>query len=157
MNKNPLCHIGCGKGGIVLEGIYDIFRGGEKIGKAEVLREGLYYRFRCCCQLTGNVIYRITISCDGQSENLGIPVPEADAFYLTKRIPVSRFPSGTPQFSAIPSDAEKNGMWIPVVPEEPFAYIERLEHAVMEHRNGQMGILIPEEADPIPQDSDQNL
>ena len=59
-----------------MEGIYDIFRGGEKIGKAEVRREGLYYRFRCCCDLTGEVMYRLTVACGEKTENLGIPVPD---------------------------------------------------------------------------------
>ena len=139
-----------------MEGIYDIFCGGEKIGKAEVRREGLYYRFRCCCQLTGEVVYRVTVSCGGEPENLGILVPESDAFYLTKRLPISRFGSSTPQFSAVPRHPEMNGMWVPISPEEPFAYIERLEHAVMERRGEEVGILIPEEPDPVPQDSDQN-
>lgn len=137
-----------------MEGIYDIFLGEEKIGKAEVRREGLYYRFLCCCQLTGEVVYRLTVTCGDKTENLGIPVPEVDAFYLSTRLPVSRFKAGAPHFSAVPRHPEKQGLWAPVVPEEPFAYIARLENAVMEQRNGEMGILIPEAPNPAPQDSD---
>ena len=68
-----------------MEGIFDILRGGEKIGKAEVRREGLYYRFRCCCDLTGEVMYRLIVICGGKTENLGIPVPEGDSFRLSTR------------------------------------------------------------------------
>ena len=135
-----------------MEGIYDILRGGEKIGKAEVRREGLYYRFLCCCDLTGEVMYRLTVNCGGKTENLGIPVPEGDCFRLSTRLPVSRFPSGEPEFRAVPKhEALQQGLWVPISPETPFDYMERLEHAVMERRGGEVGILISDEA---PQDSD---
>ena len=138
-----------------MEGIYDIYRGAEKIGKAEVRREGLYYRFRCCCNLTGEVMYRICITCDGITENLGIPVPEGGAFQLCKKLPVSRFPAdGTPEFRAVPRHEPLSpGTWVPISPETPFPYIARLEQAVAERRNGQVGILISDEAPP---DSDPN-
>lgn len=137
-----------------MEGIYDILRGGEKIGKAEVRREGLYYRFLCCCDLTGEVMYRLTVTCGGKMENLGIPVPEGDCFRLSTRLPVSRFPSGEPEFRAVPKHApQQQGLWVPISPETPFDYMERLEHAVMERRGGEVGILISDEA---PQDSDPN-
>ena len=136
-----------------MEGIYDILRGGEKIGKAEVRREGLYYRFRCCCDLTGEVMYRLLITCGGKTENLGIPVPEGDCFRLNTRLPVSRFSSGEPVFRAVPKHQQMS-LWVPISPETPFDYIARLEHAVMERRGDEVGILISDEA---PQDSDPSL
>ena len=139
-----------------MEGLYDILRGPEKIGKAEVCREGLYYRFRCACDLTGEVIYRLTITCGEKTHNLGIPVPEGDCFYLNTRIPVSRFSKEEPVFRAVPRHEElEKEMWVPISPETPFDYITRLENAVMERRNGEVGILIKEETpDPVPQGSD---
>ena len=135
-----------------MEGIFDILRGGEKIGKAEVRREGLYYRFRCCCDLTGEVMYRLIVICGGKTENLGIPVPEGDSFRLSARLPASRFPSGEPEFRAVPKhEPQQQGMWVPISPETPFDYIARLENAVMECRGEEVGILISDEA---PQDSD---
>ena len=139
-----------------MEGLYDILRGQEKIGKAEVCREGLYYRFKCCCNLTGEVVYRLTVTCGEKTESLGIPVPEWDCFYLNTRLPVSRFSKEEPIFRAVPRHEEqKKGMWVHISPETPFDYITRLENAVMERRNGEVGILIKEETeDPAPQDSD---
>lgn len=137
-----------------MDGIYDILRGGEKIGKAEVRREGLYYRFRCCCDLTGEVMYRLTVTCGDKTENLGIPVPEGDSFRLSTRLPVSRFPGGEPVFRAVPRHEKlQPGTWVPVSPETPFPYIARLENAVAERREGQMGVLI---SDEVPPDSDPN-
>ena len=143
------------KGESFLEGIYDIYRGADKIGKAEVRREGLYYRFLCCCNLTGEVIYRITVSCGDKTENLGIPVPDGHDFRLSARLPISRFPKETPEFKAVPRHSENlQGHWIPISAETPFDYIHRLHNAVLERRDGQVGILISEEvppdSDPIP-------
>lgn len=141
-----------------MEGLYDILRGGEKIGKAEVRREGLYYRFKCACDLTGEVMYRLTVSCGEKTENLGIPVPEGDCFCLNTRLPVSRFPKEEPVFRAVPRhEKQQTGKWVPISPETPFDYIARLQDAVMERRDGEVGILIKEDSpDPVPQDSDPN-
>lgn len=135
-----------------MDGLYDIYRGEDKIGKAEVRREGLYYRFRCCCDLTGEVMYRITVICGGRTENLGIPIPDGDCFRLNTRLPVSRFSADEPEFRAVPRH-QNQGLWVPILPETPFEYITRLENAVMERRNETIGILISDEA---PQDSDPN-
>lgn len=138
-----------------MDGIYDILRGGEKIGKAEVHREGLYYRYKCWCNLTGEVMYRLTVSCGGKTENLGIPVPEGDCFYLNTRLPVSRFSQEDPVFRAVPRHEElKKERWIPISPEKPFDYIARLENAIMEQRNGEVGVLLREDSDSAPPDSD---
>lgn len=123
-------------------GNYDIFLGGEKIGKAQISREGLYYRFRCCCELTGDVIYRLTVTCAGKTENLGILVPDGDAFRLEKRLPVSRFSQGEVLIRAIPGRPDKRGIFAPVHPDEPFGYISRLQNARMERRGDVVGVLI---------------
>ncbi len=137
-----------------MEGIYDIYRGSDKIGKAEVRREGLYYRFQCCCDLTGEVMYRIIITCGGKTENLGIPVPGRNDYRLSTRLPVSRFEKEEPEFRAVPRHPQKTpGLWVPISPETPFTYIARLQNAVLERRNDQVGILISNEALP---DSDPN-
>ena len=100
-------------------------------------------------------MYRITISCGENTENLGIPIPSADSFYLEKKLPVSHFTGKEPVFRAMPKHPLISNMWIPIKPDQPFEYIDRLENAVAEQRNGEMGILIPSE-DPTQQDSDPN-
>ena len=123
-----------------MEGKYDIFRGPYKIGKGEIHREGLYYRVRCWCDLTGEVIYRLTVTCGDSTENLGIPVPAGDSFYLEKRLPINRFSSGTPVIQAVPRHSR--GQFVPVSPEETFTYLNRLKQAVFEKRDGIAGVLI---------------
>ena len=137
-----------------MDGTYDIFRGGEKIGKAELRREGLYCRFRCVCNLTGDVIYRLVAQWGEKQVNLGIPVPCADAFRLDTRIPISRLGQGVPTVLAVPKHPENLGIWVPISPDEPFSYLHRLKNAVPGLRDGIMGIYIKEA--PAPQDNGQN-
>ena len=128
-----------------MDGIYNICRGGEKIGKAYVSREGLYYRFRCCCTLTGAVIYRLTAVCGDKTENLGILIPDGDAFRLEKRLPVSRFSGGRMEIKAVPGNPERKGIFAPVHPDEPFRYIAALQKARMEWRDGQAGVVFTDD------------
>ena len=131
-------------------GLYDIYCNQTKIGKAEVSREGLYYRFRCCCDLPEGEIYRLCVTCGDRTENLGIPVPNGDSFWLSVRLPVSRFSGDEPIFRAMPR--EQRG-WAPVIPEVPFPYLSELENAVLGEKDGEMGIFISESN---PQDNDPN-
>ena len=126
-----------------MEGNYPILRGGECIGQARVEKRGLYYCFFCQCMLTGEVIYRLTVHCGEKSENLGIPVPQNAGFVLTTRIPVSKLGQGEMVIRAVPRHENLDGMFIPLSPEEPFHYIDRLEYAVLERSHQQLGLRIP--------------
>ena len=106
----------------------------------QVIRQGLYYRFLCRCQLTGEVVCRLHVSCGGQQENLGVVVPTGDGFGLDTRLPVKRFREGKPSFSLIPKHEMASGQFVPIVPEEPFAYIERLKTSFLVRKYGQLGI-----------------
>lgn len=125
-------------------GTYPILRGGETIGHAVVERKGLYYHFSCRCDLSGEVIYRLTVSCGDRSENLGIPVPGENGFVLNTRLPVNKLGQGEMTLRAVPKHSALGGKFIPVSPDEPFAYLRQIEKAVYEKRNGQPGIVLRE-------------
>ena len=107
-----------------------------------VTRQGLYYRFVCRCKLTGDVVCRLYVSCGGQQENLGVVVPVGEGFGLDTRLPVKRFREGEPAFSLVPKHQAASAQFVPIVPEEPFAYIERLKTSFLVKKYGQMGILL---------------
>jgi hypothetical protein len=44
----------------------------------------------------------------------------------------------------MPKHQKSEGKFIPIYPEEPFAYISRLQNAFLEIRNGQAGVVIGE-------------
>ena len=126
-----------------MEGTYRVYFGGKEIGDVTVSREGLYYRFYCRCVLTGDIVCRLTVSCGEERVNLGILIPEGEGFQLNTRIPRKRFRQGKPVFEALPNQAAVSGQFIPIKPEEPFAYIARLKDAFLVRQNGQLGAMIP--------------
>ena len=93
---------------------YPILRGGESIGHAMVEKKGLYYHFRCECDLSGEVIYRLTVSCGEKTVNLGVPVPEKGHFLLTARVAVSKLGEGKLIIRAVPRHGQLQGQFIPI-------------------------------------------
>ena len=126
-------------------GNYEVFFGNQQAGKVQVTRQGLYYRFVCRCKLTGDVVCRLYVSCGGQRENLGVVVPVGEGFGLDTRQSVKRFRAGEPSFSLVPKNEMASGQFVPIVPEEPFAYIERLKTSFLVKKYGQMGILLEDQ------------
>ncbi len=124
-----------------MEGMYPVYFGDGEVGKVQVSREGLYYRFSCRCILSGNVVCRLRVDCGGKRESLGVVVPMGEGFGLDTRVPVKRIGEGTPRFS-LGAKTESRGEFIPLSPEEPFAYLERLKESFLEIRNGQAGVVL---------------
>lgn len=125
-----------------MDGTYSVYFGGKEIGSVTVTQEGLYYRFSCCCKLTGEIVCKLTVICDGERLNLGILIPEGNLFCLDTKIPLKRFPKGKPAFEAVPNKVVASGKFVPIKPEEPFAYIARLKEAFLSYQNGQPGVVI---------------
>lgn len=128
-----------------MEGNYPVYFGEQAIGRVLVRKEGLYYRFCCRCTLSGEVVCRLAAVCDGEPIHLGILVPIGESFGLDTSMPVKRIGSRTPQFQVLPGRVVTNGRFIPIKPEEPFAYIARLKDAFLAYQNGQAGIMFQNE------------
>ena len=126
---------------------YDILLGGQPVGKATVQRQGLYYCFDCRCSLSGDVMHRLSVRCNGKTESLGLLMPDGNQFNLQTKLPVKRLGEGIMEFTAVPKHPELRGKFIPLSSEEPFAYIRRLEDAVLQIRNGQVGIVLTDRSD----------
>ena len=124
---------------------YDIYMGKQAVGTAAVERQGLYYRFDCRCRLSGDVLCRVTVACNGHHENLGILVPMGSQFGLTTKLAVKKLGEGPFEFRVLPKHPSGQGQFIAVYPEEPFAYLSRLKDAFLEVRNGQAGVVIPDQ------------
>ena len=125
-----------------MEGIHDIWLGDKAVGKAEVSRQGLYYRIRCKCQLAEESLCRVRAG----DVSLGVLIPDGDGFGLETKLPVKRFENQSRKFTIQPNRPVLAGKFIPIKPEEPFAYIERLKDAYLARQDGQLGIVIKEEA-----------
>ena len=125
-----------------MEGEYELRLGQLAVGKVAVSRQGLYYRFRCRCCLTGSTIFRLWAITGDRKENLGVLVPGEGGFILDAKLPVKRFASGKPEFQLRPKQGSPGLEFIPVYPEEPFAYLVRVKDGYLVRRNGQAGIRI---------------
>lgn len=121
-----------------------MYFGNQLAGKVQVLKQGLYYRFICHCQLTGDVVCRLCVTCGGKQESLGILVPVGGGFGLDTKIPAKRLGEGSMEFRLIPKHEVTSGKFVPIYPEEPFAYIERLKDAYVTRKYGQIGVIIKE-------------
>ena len=142
MNNMSPCGIECGKGALLLLGNYKVFFGNREVGKVQVSCQGLYYRFSCRCELTGDIICRLHVSCGGKRENLGVVVPVENGFGLDTILPVKKLGEGTLEFVLLPKHEAPVGQFVPIYPEEPFSYIARLKESFLEIKNGQLGISV---------------
>jgi len=125
-----------------LEFQYSVTLNGQHCGKVTVDRRGLYYHVRCRCILPTEDIFRLQVTCGKVSRSLGVLAPTEDRFGLDTKIPVKQLGEGEPAFLVISKRQPVAGHFVPIVDEEPFAYISRLKESFLEIRNGQMGIII---------------
>ena len=123
-----------------MEGNYQVYFGEQAVGRVQVKREGLYYRFCCRCSLSGAVVCRLVLTCGEEQVHLGILVPMGESFGLDTRVPVKRLGETEPEFQVLPGRVVTSGRFVPIKPEEPFAYIARLKEAFLAYQNGQAGV-----------------
>lgn len=132
--------------------MYDIYAGTQIVGKAEVIKEGLYYRFSCQCTPPDENVHKILVS-DGQNtKDLGICVPTGEWFCLVSRVPVKHLPGENLQFTLVSKD--KRDTIVPVKTNEPFPALDMLDSAHLQESEGKAEIVI--DPAPGPQDSDQS-
>ena len=125
---------------------YGVYFGDKSVGKAQVTEQGLYYHVVCRCSLSGEVMYRLEVSCREKRENLGVLVPGENGFGLDTRFPISRVGRGVLSFCLLPRhDPLQGRLFVPITPEEPFAYLSRLKDAFLEIQEGKKGASIPRE------------
>ena len=131
-----------------MENTYSVQFGTQQVGKVQVWREGLYYRFFCRCRISGDVVCRLAVRSGEKEEILGVVVPVGEDFGLEKRIPAKRLGEGQMEFFLVTKGSlpirenRQTGQFVPIYPEEPFAYIAQLKEAFFIRQNGQAGVMI---------------
>lgn len=123
-----------------MEGNYEVYLGSEQVGKVQVIRQGLYYRFLCRCRVAQGRMYRLLISLGDKQENLGILLPLDGGFGLDTRLASKKLGNGKIKFFLLPGKNSASVKFVPICPEEPFSYISRLKEAYLVQKNGQIGI-----------------
>lgn len=140
--KFPLAAYICSKGDAFMNQVYDVMLFDRKIGRAEVKREGLYYHFRCRCQLPRSDIYTIAVSCNEITRNLGVCVPMEECFGLDTKVPAKHIGEGCLLFRAVSKDDKAQTPFYLIKPDEPFGHLTELKNAVFCIENNQPGIRI---------------
>ena len=125
-----------------MEVFYPMILNGKPVGKMSVRRKGLYYCFRGRCSLPGDGIYRAAVQCGTHQERLGVLIPDEDSFRITTSVPIKRIGEGELSFLILSDNVKPSGVFVPINPEEPFAYIARLKDSFLEIQNGEPGIRI---------------
>ena len=129
--------------------MYDVIMGTQVVGQAEVIKEGLYYRFSCRCTPPDEAIYRVTVSDGVNTRDLGICVPSGEWFCLVCRVPIKHLPGENLTFSLVCSEMRTT---LPVETDMPFPALDKLETAYLSENNSE--IIIDPNQDR--QDSDQS-
>ncbi len=123
---------------------YEIMLGDQCIGIAEVKREGLYYCFRCRCRLSGEIIYQLKAVCGEKECSLGVCVPIEKGFGIDTRLPIKKVGEGRFSFYVVPRHSDITDKFVPIRADEPFLYLEKLQDAHLDTKNGVLGITITE-------------
>lgn len=124
---------------------YDVVLDGKAAGTASFEKEGLYWKINCCCDVPGDAPYEVVLRA-GEQINLGLLVKEEKGYCLTKRIPMKRIGEVQPSFSARARTAKSTQMFKSIVSDEPFAYLEDIKGCQLEEIDGQLGVVISQEA-----------
>ena len=125
-----------------MERQYTVLQHNQEIGKVCVTRQGLYYAFHCRCELPADDIFRLTVRSGTVYKKLGVLIPYEGGFGLDTKLPVKEIGEGDLLFSVVRHCDSFSGVFVPIIDEEPFAYISRLKKSFLIIKNGQPGIEI---------------
>lgn len=130
-----------------MEGKYKIHDRGKVVGQASVERQGLYYCFTCSVNMQEEGLYRIIVFQNERKTDLGICLPCIGRYMLTKKIPIKNFTNG--EFTFAISDGQSKDKFVPIVWQEPFAYLANLEKGRFAFEDGIAGIIFPNGCDEM--------
>ncbi len=111
------------------------------MGQAEVVRQGLYYEINCRCRLPENRIFRVALCIGDGWENLGVLVPEGDAFCLKKRLAAKKYGSIEAEFRVYGTGENPMETFVPLDPNMPVDCLPRLKEARFARRGDVPGLL----------------
>lgn len=156
MNRIPPAGIECHREGYILHS-YDIFLGQDVMGSVNIEREGLYYHFRCSCQLPSASIYYVILQNGNKEFNLGVCIPDGNTFRAYKRIAMKQFDNEDFKFNLVPKQKTSKTL-VAVDPAKPFEHLQDLENARLDLSNDTTQIVIEGSICAIQdqQDSDQS-
>lgn len=130
-------------------GDYPIFMAGEESGRAVVTQEGMFWRIRCRCNLSADIPCTVQARWGEKIIDLGLCAKEGDSIGLTARLNRKTVPAGKPVFCIAVKHRQSLESFIPICPQEPFAYIAKLKYAYLVNKAGKLGIAVRDQNDNV--------
>lgn len=118
----------------------DVIWSDKKVGEISVEKIGLYHLIKCRCQLPYGPIYRLSAIADNKAVDLGILVPQNGLFQLMKRLPVKSLGEDRHSFYITDGSAKREGDFVPIDPNKPFANLAEISNSRFTVRNGTAGV-----------------
>lgn len=125
-------------------GQHAILFGDGQVGVAHVTKEGLFYKISCRCDISRDVPARIEALWQDLRIDLGLCVRMGEGMGLVARIGAKKVPSYAPVFRIIIKRRNEVGRFVPIRPEEPFHYLQRLKDAWLVRCDEEIGIMLPD-------------
>lgn len=117
--------------------------GSRKVGRVQLIQDGLYYQVICRAELHGTILYRLVAVTQGRRENIGILGPAEGGWGLQKKVPCKKLDPEDLTFLLIPSHESMEGKFVPISPEEPFSYLENLKDIYLHRQQDRLGVVVP--------------
>ncbi len=121
-----------------METTYPVCLGNDRVGTVTLEEQGLYYKITCSCSRTQGMF-----DLYWQDQDLGILRPQGLQQSLQTKIPRKRAPEQMDTFCIRPRHERMGGRFVPLSPKEPFSYLQDLETAYLETRQGRTGLVFP--------------
>ena len=122
-----------------MEGTYEVVHAGKTVGNVTVTRQGMFYCISCRCHLSGDVAYKLVGIFEQREIDLGLLVPERNAYGLYSRINMKIAGMEKPVF-VLRLNRSQLVQKVDVSPKEPFGYLAKLENAYLVKNNGKIHI-----------------
>lgn len=145
------------QGVIFMVGDYSVFLAGSPVGQAIVTQEGMFWRVRCHCKASADVPFTLQAAWGEEILDLGLLANSGEELTVTARINKKKVPQGKPVFRILVKHRNTVEQFLPISPEEPFAYLSKLKDAYLIYKGNQPGIALNINQRPSSQqDSDRN-
>ena len=119
-----------------MEGTYPVNSAGHAVGSVRVQKQGLYYAFHGQCKLTGEVMFRMLMDIGGCVWDLGVLTPESGMFRVNTKLIAKELGQGSPVFTLKPNHKPDLVISAQIAPQEPFAYLSKLQQAYIYREGG---------------------
>ena len=123
-----------------MEGTYPVCSAGQVVGSVCVQKQGLYYAFHGQCKLTGEVMFRMQMNIGGHIWDLGVLTPEKEMFRVHTKLVAKELGQGSPLFTLKPNHKPNMTISAQIAPQEPFAYLSKLQQAYIYRDGGSVWI-----------------